>query len=47
MGRTDADLFLCEENVYSVNVSHELSISEGEVGHVSPGLGGSHELNQS
>lgn len=44
--RTDSDSFVREERVYCVNISHELSISEGEVRHVSPGFCRRHELNQ-
>lgn len=44
--RTDSDSFVREERVYSVNISHELSISEGEVRYVSPSFCCRHELNQ-
>lgn len=43
---TDSDSFVREERVYSVNISHELSISEGEVRYVSPSFCCRHELNQ-
>lgn len=44
--RTDSDSFVREERVYCVHISHELSISEGEVRHVSPSFCCRHELNQ-
>ena len=43
---TDGGLSFCEERVHLVHVSHQLSISEGEVGHVSPGLCCRHQLDQ-